>query len=123
MHELSIAEAIVRIAAAHAGERRVWKVELKVGHLRQVVPTALEFAFELVALGTPVEGAELEIEVVPAAGLCRGCGTESALDAFPFRCSHCGALDLDVTRGEELLVEALELEEALTTTGGTRDDG
>jgi hydrogenase nickel incorporation protein HypA/HybF len=123
VHELSIAEAIVRIAATHAGERRVSKVELKVGHLRQVVPTALEFAFELVAHGTPVEDAELEIEVVPAAGVCRDCGTESALDAFPFRCSHCGGLDLEVTRGEELLVEALELEEALTTTGGMRDDG
>ncbi|HEX6458102.1 MAG TPA: hydrogenase maturation nickel metallochaperone HypA [Thermoleophilaceae bacterium] len=120
MHELSIAEAIVRIAAANAGDRRVSKVELKVGHLRQVVPSALEFAFELVAQGTPVEGAALEIEEVSAAGVCRGCGRENALAEFPFRCSRCGGLDFEVTRGEELLVEALELEEALTTTGGTR---
>ena len=49
MHELSIAESIVRIADAHAAGRRVTKVEVKVGHLRQVVPSALEFAFELVA--------------------------------------------------------------------------
>ncbi len=123
MHELSIAEAIVRIAAAHAGDRRVSKVEVKVGHLRQVVPSALEFAFELVAQGTPVEGATLEMQAVPAAGLCRDCGADTALDAFPLTCARCGGLDLEVTRGEELLVEALELEEALTTTGGTRDDG
>ena len=119
MHELSIAESIVNIADAHAAGRRVTKVEVKVGHLRQVVPSALEFAFELVAQDTPVEGAELEIDVVPAAGLCRACGAESSLGSFPLRCSRCGGLDLEVTRGEELLVQALELEEALTTTGGT----
>ncbi|MGZ8697918.1 MAG: hydrogenase/urease maturation nickel metallochaperone HypA, partial [Gaiellaceae bacterium] len=38
MHELSIAEAIVTIAEEHARGRRVAKVELKIGHLRQVVP-------------------------------------------------------------------------------------
>ena len=42
MHELSIAEALVAITARHAGDRRVHRVEVKVGHLRQVVPAALE---------------------------------------------------------------------------------
>jgi hydrogenase nickel incorporation protein HypA/HybF len=123
VHELSIADRIVSIAIRHAAGRPVSKVEVKVGHLRQVVPSALEFAFELVAQGTPLEGAELEIGVVGAAGVCRGCGAESELSSFPLRCSRCGGLDLEVTCGEELLVEALELEEALTTTGGTRHDG
>ena len=118
MHELSIAESIVRIAAAYAGDRRICKVELKIGHLRQVVPSALELAFELVAQGTPAEGAELEIEEVPAAGVCRRCGTESRVDGFPLRCSRCGELELELIRGEELLVDALELEETFTATGG-----
>ena len=41
MHELSIAESVMRIATAHAAGRRVHAVEVKVGHLRQVVPSAL----------------------------------------------------------------------------------
>ena len=41
MHELSIAEAIVRIADTHAAGRRVMCVEVEIGHLRQVVPSAL----------------------------------------------------------------------------------
>ena len=65
MHELSIADAIVRIACAHAGERRIESVEVKVGHLRQVVPDALAFAFSLVGRGTVAEGAELIMEVRP----------------------------------------------------------
>jgi hydrogenase nickel incorporation protein HypA/HybF len=124
MHELALADAVVAIAARHAGERRVVRVELRVGALRQVVPDALEFAFGLVAEGTPVEGAELVMEFVPAAGRCRGCGTQSVLPAFPLLCPGCGSADLELTQGEELLVDALELEEQTPTAiGGMRHGG
>jgi hydrogenase nickel incorporation protein HypA/HybF len=111
MHELSIAGAIVEIAARHAAGRRVTQVEVRVGHLRQVVPDSLQFAFGLVAEGTEIEGAELVLREVPAAGRCRSCGTESPMTAFPLRCGACGGLDVEVIRGEELLVDSLELEE------------
>ena len=111
MHELAIAGHVVDIAARHADGRKVTKVHLKVGHLRQVVPSALAFSFELVAQGTPVEGAELALEEVPAAGRCRDCGVESVLKTFPFQCEACEGLNLEVTQGEELYVESLEMEE------------
>lgn len=111
MHELSIAESVVRIASHQADGRRVTKVHMKVGHLRQVVPSALSFSFGLVAEGTPVEGAELEMEEIPATGVCRGCGAESRLRDFPLLCRQCGSSDLEILEGEELLVEFLELEE------------
>jgi hydrogenase nickel incorporation protein HypA/HybF len=118
MHELSIAESVVSIAERHAAGRRVARVEVRVGHLRQVVPSALEFAFELVSQGTVIEGAELSLQEVPAAGRCRGCGSDGELGGFPFSCGACGGFDIEVTRGEELTVDSLELEEALTTNGG-----
>ena len=101
MHELAIAESVVDIAVRHAAGRRVVRV-----------------AFELVARGTTVEGAELSRRDVEAAGRCRGCGADTPLPEFPLVCRSCGGFDVDVTRGEELRVESLELEEALTTTGG-----
>jgi hydrogenase nickel incorporation protein HypA/HybF len=113
MHELSIADAIVAIAGRHADGRRVTRVEVRVGHLRQVVPDALAFAFALVAEGTVAEGAELALEEVPAGGCCRTCGTDGALEAFPLRCGRCGSPDVEVTRGEELRVEELEIEEEM----------
>ncbi len=118
MHELSIADAVVQIAARHAAGRRVTRVEVKVGHLRQVVPDSLAFAFALVADGTVVEGAELALEEVPAAGRCRACGKESVLERFPLRCAVCGGLDIEVVRGEELLVDSLELEDAVDAVKG-----
>jgi hydrogenase nickel incorporation protein HypA/HybF len=119
MHELAIAESIVDVALRHARDRPVARVELKVGHLRQVVPAALTFAFELLAEGTALQGAELTIETVPAAGRCRRCHTETELKDFPLQCESCGGFELDVLRGEELLVDALELEEPLLTKGGS----
>ncbi len=111
MHELAIAESLVAIAERHAAGRSVTRVEVAAGHLRQVVPSALEFAFELVATGTVLEGAELVIEEVPAAGRCRSCGAHSRLDGFPLTCASCGGWDVEVTAGEELRVESLDLEE------------
>jgi hydrogenase nickel incorporation protein HypA/HybF len=123
MHELSIAEAIVAIAERHAQSRTVARVEVRVGHLRQVVPTALEFAFELVAKGTVLDGAELELEDVPARGHCRKCGVETRLSGFPLACGACGGLDLELLAGEELQVESIDLEETeealARTTGGS----
>jgi hydrogenase nickel incorporation protein HypA/HybF len=111
MHELSIADAIVRIACRHAEGRRIEAVEVKVGHLRQVVPDALAFAFTLVAEGTECEGAELVMETVPAAGVCRSCRAESEFEGFPLACRGCGSLDVELVRGEELLVDAVTMEE------------
>ena len=111
MHELAIADSVIQIASRHADGRQVTKVYLKVGHLRQVVPSALMFSFELVAQGTPVEGAELEMEEIPVAAKCRRCGMESQPTRFPLQCAACGAFDLEVVQGEELYVESLELEE------------
>ena len=104
MHELAIAEAVIRIASEHAAGRPVSAVFVKVGHLRQVVPSALEFAFELLA-----PGVALELTEVPAAGRCRACGTESDLPVFPLTCGRCGGTDMEIVRGEELLVDALEV--------------
>src|SRR5215211_3141513 len=100
MHELAIADSVVRIACAHAAGRRVARVELKVGHLRQVVPSALEFAFGLVA-----EGTGLSIEAVPAAGRCRDCGAEGPFPLLPPACGACGSYAVEVVSGEELLVD------------------
>ena len=118
MHELSIAQAIVDVAVRTAGEARVTRVLVRAGQLRQVVPSALEFSFELCTHGTPAEGAVLELEVVPVEVACRACGARSEPGGFPLACAACGGLAVDVTRGEELQVESLELDAELSRSGG-----
>lgn len=108
MHELGIAVSVVEIVCRHAAGRRVSRVELKVGHLRQIVPATLAFNFELVAEGTLAEGAELAMEAIPAVGACNVCGAETVLHAFPFQCASCAGFDLRIVAGEELEVESIE---------------
>src|SRR2546423_15304253 len=117
MHELSLADAIVTIARDHAQGRRVTRVEVKIGPLRQIVPTALEFAFELVAAGTNVEGAALRVEHVPPRVACPSCDAETVAAGFPLACARCGDVDVDVVAGDELLVESLELEDEPIAVG------
>jgi hydrogenase nickel incorporation protein HypA/HybF len=123
MHELAIAESILAVVERHAAGRKVVEVEVSVGHLRQVVPSALEFAFELAGHGTVAEGATLVLDVVPAAGRCRTCGEHSTFAAFPLACAACGGWNIEVTQGQELQVESLELEDALATNGGLAHGG
>ncbi len=111
MHELAIATAIVDVATRHAAGRRVTAVQLRVGHLRQVMPASLDFYFEHVARGTLCEGARLEQEVVAARLYREDCGHEWALEAPAFRCPTCGAAGATVVSGAELEVESIEVEE------------
>jgi Zn finger protein HypA/HybF involved in hydrogenase expression len=57
---------------------------------------------------------------VPATLRCGSCAVQTTLEAFPARCGACGTLDVEVTGGDELLVDSLELEEETvpTRTGG-----
>jgi hydrogenase nickel incorporation protein HypA/HybF len=111
VHELSVASAIVDTATRHADGRRVTSVQLRVGHLRQVVPESLAFYFEHVARGTPCEGARLEQEVVPAVLACDDCRHEWELDSAAFRCPLCGSGGVRIAGGDELEVESIEIEE------------
>ncbi len=111
MHELSIATAVVETALRHAGGRPVTAVSVRAGHLRQVVPDSLLFYFEIVARDTTCEHARLELTEVPVALRCRDCGQASEPEIPAFRCPHCGSARVEVTAGEELEVDYIEVEE------------
>jgi len=111
VHELSIADAVIQTALRYAGGRHVARIELKVGHLRQVVPGALTLGLELVAVGTSAEGAELDIEEIPARVSCKECAAENVVSRFPLACADCDSLHVEVISGNELFVDAIELDD------------
>ncbi len=112
MHELSISSAIVDTAVRHAAGRRVSSVTVRIGHLRQAMPDSLEFYFGICARETVVDGAVLELEIVPGRLLCRACGHEWRVEMTAFRCPQCASGDVEVLSGEELEVESIEVEDA-----------
>ena len=109
MHELALTQSIVEIVAQHAGDGRVRRVTLKVGKLSCVMPDAIRFCFDVVAAGTALEGARLEIIEVPALGQCRVCGEEFVRETLWAICP-CGSSDFEPRAGQELLVKEYELD-------------
>ena len=108
MHEMAITQDIVEIVRGRAGGRKVRRVVIEIGKLSLVMPDAVRFCFDLVAEGTPVEGAVLEILEPAGRGRCRTCGGEVALER-PFGRCVCGSTDLDWISGEELKVREMEV--------------
>jgi hydrogenase nickel incorporation protein HypA/HybF len=111
MHELSLASSIADLAQRQARGRKVTRVDVAVGHLRQAIPSALAFGFELVTMGTSLEGAKLSVRQVAVRGRCRQCGEEVEPEAWPQACPVCASYELEIRGGEELFVEALEVQD------------
>ncbi|HWE39178.1 MAG TPA: hydrogenase maturation nickel metallochaperone HypA [Isosphaeraceae bacterium] len=112
MHELSIALSILDLAEEEAGRHdgRVAAVHLRLGALSGVVREALVSAFELAREGTPLAVADLVVEEVPIASYCPSCAVEVVPPTiWELRCPACGAPTLEILRGRELEVVALEI--------------
>lgn len=84
-------------------------MRLDVGYLRQVVPSSLQFCWEIVVRDTALDGVALEIRHIPAVIACRICHHETAIDAPVFRCAGCQSVETDVVSGDELFITSLEL--------------
>ena len=89
MHELGITRNIVAIVGEAAGGRRVTRVTLEIGKLSGVMADAVAFCFDVVAQGTALEGASLEILEIDGRARCEACGiefdAEDPVHALPVR--------------------------------------
>ncbi len=109
MHELGITRNIVAIVAEHAAGRKVSRVTLDVGRLSGVMSDAIRFSFDVVAQGTPLEGARLDIRDIEGRGRCRQCNREFETPTLFSPCP-CGSRDVERLSGEELKVREFEYE-------------
>lgn len=112
MHELALCQAIADTVTAHADERPVRRIHLRIGHLRQVVPDALTFSWQLVTERGPLDGSELVIDHVPAVVACPACGATTRLEHPLLLCPACGDDRVELRCGDEFLVVAVEVAEA-----------
>ncbi len=109
MHELSICRAIAGSAEAHAGERTVTSIKLRIGHFRQIVPDTLAYCWELHTRDTDLDGCALDVDYVPAVIRCNDCGSETELSLPVLRCGTCDSTSTSLLSGEEFLIESIEL--------------
>jgi hydrogenase nickel incorporation protein HypA/HybF len=110
VHELSLSRAIGQIVVRAAAGRRVTRVEVDCGALRQVVPETLTRCWGLTVEGTPLAGAALVVNPIPAVVSCAVCRAETQLDWPVLRCGECASTDVTLLSGEEFLVRSIDVE-------------
>ena len=110
MHELGITRNIVAIVGEAAQGRAVSRVTLEVGKLSGVMAGAIAFCFDIVAKGTELDGAILDINEIEGRARCTTCGTEFAAPTL-FTACVCGSRRTVLLHGEELKVKTMELRE------------
>ena len=114
MHEFSLALNIVDIAnetAENANAETISSIEIEVGSLSGVIIEALEFALDTAKENTVLEKAEIHITPLTAEAMCRECNHTFSPESFFAPCPQCGSFDFDITRGKELKVKSITIEE------------
>ena len=81
---------------------------VRVGRLHHVHPEAFEQSFAVAAMGTVAEQAAAQLVLLPVRARCTQCATEWEGDQPPAGCPTCGAVDMELTGGDELLLESIE---------------
>ena len=113
MHEMSLAEGVVRIAeeaAQRESARRIRSVRIEIGRLAPVESRALAFCLDAASRGTLAQGAAFLLVDVPGSGWCTGCAREVPMTTSFDRCPECGGGPLRITAGTEMRVRDIEIE-------------
>lgn len=112
MHEYPMTMQLVEIASREAGPRgRVTAIELVVGDDSGFVGASIEMYFEIIAAGTPCQGARLSIERVRPKLKCAACGAYFERKPFRFDCPDCGGEGRPSPIGKECYVKSVTVEE------------
>lgn len=119
MHELSMADAIVKTAidvAEKNNAQEISEVTIEIGKLTLLNPEQLKFMIGVLSENTLLEGAEIIIEEVPIEIKCKSCDfvgpAGDDLDHFVpiVKCPECEEQDLKITKGRECNVKSIKIE-------------
>jgi len=113
MHEMAITRSMLNLVleeTAKSSSNRVTMINIVLGEMSGVVDRCVQFYFDFMSRDTPAEGAELNFRKVANQAKCRKCGNVfSPRDIF-WSCDKCGSMEIEITAGNELYVESIEVE-------------
>jgi hydrogenase nickel incorporation protein HypA/HybF len=110
---MSIAQSLINIIQEEMekhGARELRSVRLNIGQMSAVVPDALSFCFQVITEGTALEGARLDMEIIPLKGICRTCGSEFEIVDYAFVCPACAGTQIEAVAGQDLSIVEIEVD-------------
>ena len=113
MHEMSIAQSLLDVIEEEMRKHNATELKsvlVHIGQLSAIVPESLSFCFEIMTSGTELEGAKLNMEIIPLIGNCRKCGQSFEIKHYAFECPYCSGTDIETLSGQELSIVEMEVE-------------
>jgi hydrogenase nickel incorporation protein HypA/HybF len=112
MHELGIAEDIVRTAmeAPGASPANLRALRVEVGQLSSVVVPSLEMCLSAVLEDRGLDDVEVIISEIPARAQCE-CGESYQPESLFSECPSCGGFQREITGGREVVLDSIEVED------------
>lgn len=114
MHELSVAQSLIRTVLHHLEEKRISRVRrivIRVGPWSGISADALQFNYELLRGDfTALAAAELTIEEPPVSAICQDCGRTFSGSLLITRCPECQSENFTFSGGDDLVIRYLETE-------------
>lgn len=110
MHELGVLIEIVKQVEQVAAENEVERIEalvLQIGELSSMVPHYMKKLYPAAVEGTILEASTLEIEVIPANGLCKDCHKVFNLIKEKGSCPHCQSKSFELLSGKEFMIKEI----------------
>jgi hydrogenase nickel incorporation protein HypA/HybF len=113
LHELSLANEVIKIAEYEAGRNNaglVSEVTIEAGIFSGVEIDAFRSALEIAAKDTVLSEASLNIIRIKGQGYCNTCGREFQMDNRIDTCPDCNSFPAEIRKGYEFRVVSLVVE-------------
>lgn len=110
MHEIGVLIEVVKSVEKIAKENEVEKIEslvLQIGELSSMIPKYMKTLYPMATEGTILEGSNLEIEIIPANGLCKDCKKVYNLMDNNGMCPRCGNKNFELLSGKEFFIKEI----------------
>lgn len=112
MHELGIAQEMLKVALDYAAKnnaKRITAFNVEMSVAADESEDSLRFHFEHLTIGTVAEGARIEMTRVPAMAKCLDCGNEFALESAAV-CSRCSGARIRALPQDEFRLVSIDAE-------------
>jgi hydrogenase nickel incorporation protein HypA/HybF len=114
MHEFSLAVEVIKVAQNEADKNhalRVSEITIEVGNMSGVEADAFESALGLLAEGSILDNASLNLLKTKGTGKCIACNLDFEMDQRMDTCPECGAFPSEISGGTEFRIVSLQIED------------
>jgi len=111
MHEMGLAKDVLRKILEEAGNKKLRRIKSADINIGETLITDKEEFLELfkdISIGTPAEGLELNVTIMPLMAFCNSCSKEFTAKEMKKGCPHCESTDFKIVSGKEVVIKELK---------------